>query len=643
MKINTPRLFAALFLLAVALAPAPVLGQQQQQPAPKQPRGTKRTAAAPAEADPLTEARRQTSINLVNSLADEARNFANPTLRARAQARAADVLWDADGERARALFRRAWDAAESADEEAQRRFEEERRRQETERGYFSIRRGPSLRTEVLRLAAKRDRALGEEFLARLDEANKKADAALSQPDTQAPTSKRRADAQDTPPAVEKRLRLAIQLLQDGDAERALQFADPALTSVNVMALDFLGRLRQRNAQAADQRYAALVARAASDPSADANTVSLLSSYLFTPALFVTFTTDAGSNSSRYGETIPPPSDVPPALRAAFFNAAASILMRPAPPAEQDQTTSGRAGAYMVITRLLPLFEQHAADKVPALRTKLAALTPDTPERARQPGNNALTSGLVPEDPNRDRVQETLDRLPRAKDAAERDAIYAEAAQDAIRKKDPRASEFVSKIEDNDIRRATRAYLDFEMLDDAIRSKEAPEVLRIAREGELSPTHRVWGLTEAARLLAKDQPGRAAEVLEEATEVARQIDAGTIDRVRALVAVVTRYTELDRPRAWEMLAEVVKASNQASDFTGEDASLNIVLRTKFGTTSRSSSVDSFDLAGLFSALARENFDQAVELARSFKAEHPRTAATLAVARVLLDKKSDRAAR
>ncbi len=638
MRRDFKRIYASIFSFALLALAA--LSASGQQPAAKQAKSAKKSSAATVEADPLAEMRRQTSVNLVNSLADEARNFANPTLRARAQARAADILWETDVERARTLFRRAWDAADAADAEAERRLEEERQKQERERGYFSIRRGPSLRNEVLRLAAKRDRALGEEFLAQMDEANKKSDATTAaQPDSQTPASRKRSsDAQEVSPAVEKRLRLALQLLQEGDVERALQFADAALTSVNVLALDFLGRLRSHNAQAADQRYAALLSRAAIDSSSDANTVSLLASYLFTPSLYVTFTPDAGSSSNRYGEALPPPSDVAPAIRAAFFNVAASILMRPTPPVEQDQTTAGRAGTYMVVMRLLPLFEQHAPDKVPALRTKLAALTPDTPERARQPGNNALTSGLVPEDSNRDRVQQTLDRLPQAKDANERDAIYAEAAQDAARRNDPRAAELVDKIEDNEVRRATRAYLDFEMLDEAVRSKNATEALRIAREGELAPLHRVWGLTEAARLLTKDQPGRALEALEEATDAARKIDAGTSDRVRALVAVVTRYIELDRPRAWEMLAEVVKASNAAEEFTGEDASLAITLRTKFGVTARTSSVDSFNLAGLFSALARENFDGAVDLARSFKAEHPRTAATLAVARAIIEKKN-----
>ncbi|HEX8291173.1 MAG TPA: hypothetical protein VF570_05440, partial [Pyrinomonadaceae bacterium] len=168
-------------LLALALcafvSPAPGLAQEPQPAAPKPaaPRPSKASAKKPAAeaADPVAELRRTTAISLVSSLADDARAFRDPALRARVQARAADALWDTEREKAAALFRRAWDEAEAADAEADRRVADEQRRQQRERGSFSIQLPPSLRTEVLRLAAKRDRALGEEFLTRLDEARKR--------------------------------------------------------------------------------------------------------------------------------------------------------------------------------------------------------------------------------------------------------------------------------------------------------------------------------------------------------------------------------------------------------------------------------------------------------------------------------------
>ncbi|HEV2860738.1 MAG TPA: hypothetical protein VGX48_07020 [Pyrinomonadaceae bacterium] len=631
------------FALAALLACAPVgVAQQQKSPAPDGAAAKKtKKKEAPAEADPMAEIRRTTAISLVSSLANDAQTFRDPVLRARVQARSADALWETDQERARTLFRRAWSEAESADAESDKRIQEEKERQIRERGSFSYAVPPSMRTEVLRLAAKRDRALGEEFLTRLDEARKReadeAAARVAEAEKQS-RPKMPEETLTVPPALEKRLRLAIQLLEDGNTERAVQFADPALGEITTTALEFLTRLRAKDPKAADERYAAMVMRAAADPSSDPNTASLLSSYLFTPALYVTFSRNAGSSMNSWGNQ-PAPSDVSPQLRAAYFRVAASILLKPTPTPDQDRTTSGRAGWYMVIARLLPLFDQYAPDTSAALRAKMASLQADTPEGNRQPGNRALTHGLVPEDPNRDRVQESLKRLDNAKTSADRDAIYVDVVFNAVRQKDPRLEEFLNKIEDVDLRQRVRAYIDFEAAQRAVRDPETlNEALRLARGTTLTAIQRTWVTTEVAKQLVKKEPGRAAELLDEALREAREhIDPASPERVGALVAIATQLVELDRPRAWEVMLDVIKASNSAPAYTGEDGRLTNQLRTKNMTTMSTNSAESFDLAGVFTSLAREDMSRAVELARGFEGEAPRAVATLAIARTALEKK------
>jgi hypothetical protein len=650
----------SLLALALCTVVSPVrVGAQEPQPAAPKPAGTKPAKAsakkpAAETADPMAELRRTTAISLVSTLADDARMFRDPALRARVQARSADALWDTEREKAVTLFRRAWDEAESADADADRRLADEKRRQQRERGSFSVSLPPSLRTEVLRLAAKRDRALGEEFLTKLDEARKRElespATSTERPTDSAPATgkqqpeQQRPDPMETPPAVAKRLRLAIQLLQDGDAERAIQFADPALGGVYPPALEFLTRLREKNPRAADDRYAATVARAAQNPASDANTASLLSSYLFSPMLYMTFSADAGSNANSWGrDTFAPPVDVSPQLRAAYFRAAASILLRPTPTPDQDRTSSGRAGWYMVITRLLPLFDQFAPDRAAALRGKQASLSPDTPDGLRQPGaNNALSRGLVPEDPNRDRVGETLGRLDRAKTAEERDAVYVDAVFDAMRQKDPRVEEFLGKIEDTDTRQRLRAFIDMQAAREAVNEKNAAEALRIARANTLTSIQRAWVLTEAARLISKEEPGRAVEILDEAlTEAKERIDPASSERVSALVAIATQLYELDRGRTWEVMHEVVKAANAAKEYTGEDGRISTTFQSRGMTMRSSSTVQSFDLNDIFRKLAREELQRAADLARTFEGEAPRAFATLAVARAVLEVKAEKA--
>src|SRR3954470_16860393 len=153
--------FAAIACLCLALVAQTTVAQP------------KKTKAAAEEADAEAAQQRTVAISLVTSLADEARSFKDMTRRARVQARAADVLWDTDPERARELFRRAWEAAETVDAESAKKRAEEMRRMEAEGGPVVVRGGPDLRSEVLRLVAKRDRKLGEEFLKALDEAAEK--------------------------------------------------------------------------------------------------------------------------------------------------------------------------------------------------------------------------------------------------------------------------------------------------------------------------------------------------------------------------------------------------------------------------------------------------------------------------------------
>jgi hypothetical protein len=574
----------------------------------------------------MVEVRRASAVSLVTSLAEEARTYHDAALGARVQARAADALWDSEPERARALFRRAWESAEAADREKGAEA-------------FGVRR------EVVGLAAKRERALGEEFLSKMEE-SRKAEDAESPSATPAPTAQtpaQRFDPDDPPAATAQRLSLAQQLLEDGDAERAFQFAAPALYPVNTFGMVFLNTLREKNTRAADESFLTLVTSAAADPASDANSVSLLGSYVFTPFLYVTVRPDGASHTRRRREDNSPPADLPPALRSTFLDASAHILLRPLPPPDQDRSSSGRTGAYVVTTRLLPLFDRYAPDKAAALRARQSLLAQDTPEQNRRPDDPILTRGIAPEDPNRDRVQDALNRLDRAKSSGERDVVYFQAAMAALEHDPDRARELAEKIEDADTRAQFIAFMSFARVQDAVRAKKADEALRLAHGDQLTPVQRVWGLTEVARLLAKSEPGRAAEALDDAAAEARRMDDSSPERVRALVAVATQMTTLDRTRVWELMNEVVKSVNALPDFSGEGGGLT--MRVKFkdgGAMTQNVNVESFDLTGLFDSLAREDFDRASALARTLKAESPRSVASLAVARSVLVKRAERAA-
>src|SRR5437016_9997780 len=131
-------------------------------------------------------------------------------------------------------------------------------------------------------------------------------------------------------------------------------------------------------------YSAFLAKADADLLSDANTVSFLSSYIFTPHMFVTFTNNGGnSTSSTSRENLLP--NVPAQLRDAFFRTAGDILLRPLAPPGQDQTSAGVQGKYLMLKRLQPLFDQFAPRELAeAVHAQADALAQAVPEDARNP-------------------------------------------------------------------------------------------------------------------------------------------------------------------------------------------------------------------------------------------------------------------
>ncbi|HEV8428127.1 MAG TPA: hypothetical protein VGQ41_09530 [Pyrinomonadaceae bacterium] len=594
------------------------------------------TAKAPgANSAALTEEelklreRRAKARALLVSLSSDARAFHDQTLRARSLARIADALWRVDAEQGRLLFRKAWEAAEVSDQEGDRKLQEEINKQKSVTGGgYAVNLPPNVRQEVLRLAARHDRVLGEEFLEKYKA--QKMEAANS-----ATTAKPNPNRLNE--ALSQRIGVASQLLQLGETDRALDFADPALSFVTTQTINFLSEVREKNAAAADKRYAALLSSAANNPQADANTVSLLSSYIFTPHLLVTFS-GAGMSTSQSSSTITPAA-VSPELRNAFYQVGGTILLHPLPaPGQADQTSAGVDGKYLAIKRMLPFFEQGAPpETVEALRTHLNALNTVVSEDARRRDDDWINRGLKSEKPATDREQYLLERIDRAKTSAERDSLYIELAYNTSSRGDARAREFVSKIEDSEIRKQLQAYIDPSLATYYVGKKDVDQALEMAHKGELTHIHKTWVLTECAKILAKTDRDKALELIDEAETEARRIEPSDPSLVRGLLAVANAFKVVDPARVWDATFDAVKAANSAEAFTGEDGELVMKFQSKGTSSVHTSDVAEFDLDGIFRELAVKDYDRAVELARGFQAEGPRAVATIAIARAILEPK------
>lgn len=612
-----------LIVVCLLVFSATVAAQSNQikKPEPVKPVAANTTPAKDPEAERLFLERRAQAQSLLISLANDAGTFNDQRLRARTLSHVADLLWETDADRARNLFRKAWDAAEVADAEGQQRMQEEAREQQAKSGGggYAVSSPPDLRKEVLRLAVKHDPSLGEEFLGKLQEKSKEG-SAKNNP----------IDPREKDPASTQRLDVAKELLSSGDKERALKFGSPLLNTISMQAIEFLSSLREKDAPLADQRYASMLNLAAANPQSDVGTVALLSSYIFSPHKYFTMT-GSGRYATSHVSGGDGPADVAPALRLAFLRVAGEILMRPIQPGRDMILYT-----YQAIQGYLPLFEQFATPEMTAgLRTQLEAVTAMVPQSQRRSQEEPVREVTSPPKPAPDREQSLLDRVDRATTSAEQDQLYRELALSKAEAGDLPARDYADKIADSELRQAVRGYIDASLAWKAIEKKDAERALEIVRTGVLSRLVKVWTMARAARLLALVKPDRerALQILDDASAEARRMDGSDPDRPRAFLAVTNALLAIDRARGWDSMNDVVKAANSAPDFTGADGQLTF----RNGGSMHQHGMGEFNVAVVFQSLATEDYERAVALARVFQREAPRANAVMAIARAVLEDK------
>jgi hypothetical protein len=251
----------------------------------------------------------------------------------------------------------------------------------------------------------------------------------------------------------------------------------------------------------------------------------------------------------------------------------------------------------------------------------------------------LREGIRPQQSPEDREKALQDRIDRAKTAEERDGLYIQMARLYVDKGDIRARDFTDKIEDQDLRNKVRPYIDGSLAFRAVDKKDFDLIFEVLKKGDLTHFHRAWALTQTAKLLSKTDRERALSTLEEATLEAKRIEEADADRPRALTAIANALYTIDHPKGWDAVAEAVKAANGAESFTGEDGVVRLSLLTKSGSSVRSTSSSDFNVASVFSELAKEDYNKTVEVIRGYEREAPRASATIAIAKTVLEDKKN----
>jgi hypothetical protein len=569
--------------------------------------------------DAASGTRRDYAVSLLSSLAVEAQMF-DSRLRSHVQAQVANLLWDVDKVFARDLFLKAWEAAETADNKVQGAAQ-----QDSDQNSSFVVYPREARREVIFLALQKDHMLGEQLLAKMAKQDEK-------PDSKGNNTTMSSDivqGNNLSPAELDRIDVARQLLENGEANRAAQFVGEVLNRATISTLRFLSELRLKDVTAADRFYVSLLSRAVTDPAADSNTVSLLSSYIFSPYLYVRI--------SRNGfpvlvQTSGPngPVDISPNIRSAFLSAAAQILLRPA-----SDATSQRV-SYMVATRLLPLFDQFNRNLATQIRSRLAELSMSIPPGLKSPDVvNKLRKGVNPTD-SHEGIQDILDRADHLTNSAARDRFYIQAAVLAAEQGDDNAKNIVQEISSQELRNQVRAYVFMALAKYALANKRIEKALEFARTEDLTSIERVWIYIQATELIGTKRATKAIDVVLEAVPIARRIASSDPDKARALVGIGVQLMKFNPELANEYVTEAIMAANKADNFSGEDTTVDVRLETPLGEWAASYGTPNFALKNLFRELVQEDFFQAINMANNLKGKEPRSLAMIAIAQSTLDK-------
>jgi len=115
----------------------------------------------------------------------------------------------------------------------------------------------------------------------------------------------------------------------------------------------------------------------------------------------------------------------------------------------------------------------------------------------------------------------------------------------------------------------------------------------------------------------------------------RIEGNKPDRALLFVGIANQFIAIDRVRAWEIMGEVVKDANRLDGFTGENT-IHLPFMTGSGARFLNIGGENYSLTSVFRALAKEDLYRAVEVAKSFKYDAPRSTVTLAIASSILDR-------
>jgi hypothetical protein len=565
---------------------------------------------------------------LLVQLADQARSSDDLAFAVRAQSQAGTLLWPHDRDRARLIYRRAFQslspttifkAADNTENAAAQSGQ-------ASRSSLTLAEKQQLRTELLNQIAAHDPELAEELARAVAESLditkdgcsggaimascEQANRATSQASAESPGTSSQGNAEQR----ELLISVALQVVER-DPQRAMALGQLSLAlgiSQNFSRLLML--MRTVDAGLADLLFSHALARLEQAQAADLSEIHLLGSYLV-----ASVNSSAGRAVNR-------------AIVVKYLNLAFIQVMRRAElalkaPYDRAYRPDESAALYFIERQLSDLFAKYLPDRVALLQRRIAEMNDATPHNQAIDLNALRTSGPV----------EIAHEAREASDAGERDSLNARAAMAWLSKGEVREAYSSAlkisgaQMRDRVLALTARRYIAEGQIEDAV-------IVVRCIESDTSHVEALVMLSGAV-LASKDRV-RATELLNEAESYLVKARPSS-SRAHSLLKIASSFSAFDIVRGFEVMQTAVKAINEVS--ARRDGK-----REQSPAASDANLDEQFKLSELYDSefestlavLARADFDRALLLAQQLSGKDTSVVAQIAVCRGALATQSAR---
>ena len=526
---------ASLGILLIGIVSKTVLAQAEQDPS------TKRTNQNTGDKTPADQSQLRTRvIEVLASTAEDAKKWDDSGLAAKAQSQIADLIWEANTDKAREYLKGAWVAATKVKEPNRERS-----------SFMNPSLRNSIRREVLLVARKRSPELAKKWLEEI------AQESHSQEN----------EARGTFDDRSARSSVLLQMANEVVAENPQAAADLAIESlrdgISFNLQTVLVRIQQKDFSLAERVFQAALKRLAFGMN-DPNELLTLYAYLYTPGRI--YGTNSSDDRNRFPMVVGGPQvSIPagrqnPAFALEFLDLASDLLLNaPLPTATNNPLMSARS-QLSVIGWLMGELTQRLPTKAALLRARAQQMDLDAQfsnvPSAPRPDIPEMLPGEVKGDYAERRVDILEEAAAKIKDVLSRNIAYAKAAVATTVERHERGLDLAGKIEDKELREGVRSWLIYRATLHLIASGKLDEAYKVNSKNE-DAIRRASCLIVGAQSLFKDKETiRAGEWLREARALVRKNEASE-SWTRIALGITSTYGRFDMQAAIDSLREAVK--------------------------------------------------------------------------------------